>query len=494
MSKKSFLLILLLISIIIQVYFRYNLSLNRYFDVDEYAHLHWANSFVNGLVPYRDFFYIFPPFFLIPVGLIIKVFGASAATLIKVRGFIFLVQVLTNLVLFIWVRKLRGIFTAAFSVLIFIFMPLPSDKLLEIRPDLLAFSIGFLGLYLFIQAEEQRKAIFFFLTGFLFSISILIVPKTVFLFVPPILVLFYNFLVLKKESLISFWKNIGYLILGFSINIMLFIVFLITSGKFLLALYFITKLASDATGVLAAKFYMRPDIFFYPNDTYYGLSGLSQTLIANLLIYILGSVWGIKNLISSLSHDDKNRNTREFVFALTLVLNLFAFVKIFPLKHLQYLIPVSPFIAFYFADFLVTALGKIRNSALKFCVYLFLIGYTTYLSYLMYKVKLPWNNKSTLNKVSGLLSALPKTTAVFDLTGETIFYPDGYYFCCLPYGQYEEVLNFPYPQLESELKKRGTIYIHIDSLDRLGVLPAKQGLYIKDNYKESNIPGMLIKK
>ena len=43
---------------------KYRLGVARYFDIDEFAHLHWGYSFFIGEKPYADFFYFFPPFFL----------------------------------------------------------------------------------------------------------------------------------------------------------------------------------------------------------------------------------------------------------------------------------------------------------------------------------------------------------------------------------------------------------------------------------------------
>jgi len=59
-----FLLIFLCLpTILILIFFRYKLTLTRYFDADEFAHLHWGYSFLTGEKPYTDFFYIFPPYF-----------------------------------------------------------------------------------------------------------------------------------------------------------------------------------------------------------------------------------------------------------------------------------------------------------------------------------------------------------------------------------------------------------------------------------------------
>jgi len=445
--------------------------LNRYFDSDEFAHLHWAYVFFNGEMPYRDFFYIFPPYFLLPVGLVLTILGRSAQAVVAVRGLMFIVQIAAYGVIFFWAKKLRSTSLALLTLVIFMFLPLPSDKLLEIRPDLLASVLAIAGLYLFVKAEGDKKPIFYFLSGFLLSASLVFVPKTIFFVIPVLAVILFR---LQKKHL--------YFAGGFAVNLVTVAIFFLTSGKFWQAAYLTTKLAGDVTKTLGFKFYMRPDIFFYPNDTYYGMPGLSQTLIVNLCIYILGYLWGIKNFISAFAYRDKNKAVREFLFSASFIVNLYAFVRIYPLKHLQYLIPVAPFVAFYFADFVFTVLGKQRVRFLMFPVLGGLILYLTYLGFRMYEYKIPWNNKPTLEKVSGVLAAIPAGTSIFDLTGETIFYPDGYYFCCLPYGQYEEDLNFRYPEIQADMERRGTKYVHTGKTDRLSVLPIIQAKYIRENY------------
>ena len=362
-------------------------------------------------------------------------------------------------------------------------MPLPSDKLLEIRPDLLATVLVFFGLYLFVKANKSlvksQSSLLYFISGFLFSASLAIVPKTVFFLLPVLLVVLNK---LRKHHI--------FLGLGILTNFLVVLLFFFLSGKFFLAVYLTTRLASNVTNVLASKFYMRPDIFFYPNDTFYGAPGISVTLIINLFIYFIGSIWGIKHFISSLSHEDRNKSIAEFVFSLAFLINLFAFVKVFPLKHLQYLIPVAPFIAFYFADFLITVAKKIGQKLPFVFIFLF-IAYITYLSWGMFNYKSPWTNKPTIDNLAKVLSVVPKDTPILDLTGETIFYPDGYYFCCLPYGQYEEALNFNFPEFESDLKNRATQYVHVGKTDRLGVLPILHNRYIKENFKSVGETGGL---
>ncbi|OGG08422.1 hypothetical protein A3D05_06275 [Candidatus Gottesmanbacteria bacterium RIFCSPHIGHO2_02_FULL_40_24] len=487
-----FLLIFLCLpTILILIFFRYKLTLTRYFDADEFAHLHWGYSFLTGEKPYTDFFYIFPPYFLLPVAFIMSIFGRTVKAVIAVRFFIFLVQMATYAILFLWARKLRGLLTALLTLVIFIYLPLPSDKLLEIRPDLLAALLSITGLYLFVLANEKKKAVYYFLTGFFFTASLAVVPKTVFFLVPVALILIHQFLTLKKPKSAIFIKHMLFMGAGMGINLAVVGVLLFLSGNITLSVYLISKLASDVTRTLALRFYMRPDIFFYPNDIFYGMPGLNRILLSNLFVYVLGTVWGIKNFISSLSYDEADKNIREFVFSLSLFVNLYAFVKIFPLKHLQYLIPVSPFVAFYFADLVRVFAEKAGRFfpqmpnlkiGVRTAIYLLVIGCSFYLSKLMYQSKSQWTNQPALKKIEGFLSGIPENEPVFDLTGETVFYPNGYYFCCLPYGQYEQSLNFNFPEIESELIRRGTKYVHIGITDRLEVLPILHTRKIQEKF------------
>src|SRR3989338_6871265 len=70
--SKYFLYLLLLVGILILLYLHFRLSITRYFDADEFAHLHWGYAFSIGEKPYSDFFYLFPPFFLFYIYKLLK--------------------------------------------------------------------------------------------------------------------------------------------------------------------------------------------------------------------------------------------------------------------------------------------------------------------------------------------------------------------------------------------------------------------------------------
>lgn len=404
-------------------------------------------------------------------------------------------------ILYLLFRKIRGVSVSLTALAIFLFLPLPQDKLLEIRPDLLATVLSLIGLYLFILFKNRENKSLLFASGLFFSLSLSFVPKTIFFLLPVLAVAAFDFYrALIKNNLKIYFKSYLFFILGFSVNI-LFVLFLIfTWGKTGLSLYSMTIMAGNVTKTLGAKFYMRPDIFFYPNDAYYAVSGFSQPLVINLIIYIAAAVFGIYRFVSSWAHSDNRKSLAEFLISVSFLINLIAFVKIYPLKHLQYLIPVAPFIAFYFADLLWTVLAKItaRKQMAENYVYISVIVILIYFGltgYEMYKIKRNWQNRETLNNIKRILQDIPASEPIFDLTGETIFYPNGYYFCCLPYGQYQEAISFNLPNIEKDFESKKTRYIHTGSPDRLGVIPNLQAKFIKDNFRAFYPDGsMLVRK
>jgi hypothetical protein len=194
-------------------------------------------------------------------------------------------------------------------------------------------------------------------------------------------------------------------------------------------------------------------------------------------------LFAIFKFISSLSYKEEKKCQKEFLVGAIFWLNLSAFVYLYPMKHAQHLIFIAPFVAFYFADLLGSMreckLKYLRLDAVMMLIFLFLLAFA---GKEMNERKLRWVNKPTLDKLENLLSVIPKEAAVFDLSGKSIFFPDGYYFCCLPYGQFSHALWIKIPGLESEMKKRGTKYIYAERQEGLDGLPPHDAKYIRDNF------------
>lgn len=108
--------------------------------------------------------------------------------------------------------------------------------------------------------------------------------------------------------------------------------------------------------------------------------------------------------------------------------------------------------------------------------------------------KVTWVNKPTMDKLNYILQNIPAKAPVYDLTGESMFFPNGYYFCCLPYGQYEEALYFKLPDIEKEMQKRGTKYVYLGWPGRLNEIPSRHAKYINDNFTGINAGKTLLKR
>ncbi|MBI5620910.1 hypothetical protein HY949_03965 [Candidatus Gottesmanbacteria bacterium] len=399
----------------------YELGLTRYFDVDEFAHLSWAYQMLSGRRPYVDFLFFFPPgfhVFLMPL----FAFGSGVVPIIAARLVqfgIFAVLVGVTMLLFwlmrrSWVAILAGVFLA--------FLPMPFDKFLEIRPDTLAVLFAMLGMVFHILASQEqvlqprKSRSCIMVAGIFYGISLLILPKTL----PQVGVAvgveflralrFPEFLPVrqagKKGEFRESFKGVWYLLVGLSVPFIFFAIWALTLGNIDQVLYSLTKLPVEANKI-SQTFIMMPDLFFYPNVTFYGAAGWSTGLIVNHAIWILAIIVGIYRLVapflaekSEIQHprsetdagvaslpsmtsfwqaslqarpesscvsnfawslpralprgawnlDNRSQVWSELLIALTFFVYVIFYVQIVPLKHTQYLIPIAVFIAFYAAD------------------------------------------------------------------------------------------------------------------------------------------------
>ncbi len=463
--------------LVLFVYWKYRLGITRYFDIDEYAHLHWAFNFFSGIKPYTQFLYFFPPLYLLILYPLFVIAGKTVIllTLARFQAFTFFLFLL--FVLFLLVRKVRGAKTALLSIVILSFLPIPADKLLEIRPDTISTAIAILGMLFLIYSFDKKK--YLSLSGFCFGLALMIVPKVLF-FLPAVFI----------TVLINFWKkkwrisDLWRIALGFMPPIIFTLLFFVAMGNPANAIYYSSKFIGSASKILGDRFPMRPELFFYPNDIFYGEFGINPTLILNLIIYIIAGSWGIIKLVSFLDNKSYRESIVELLLSVSFIANFVAFIKFFPMKHTQYFIAFAPFIAFYFSDMLLSLYGKFMGKirilfSLLFLIFLLFIGYQ---GNKMNSIKANWNNDITFKHLKTVKDLIPPQEYVFDLYGETLFYKDPYYICCVSYGEYIEAFNRKLPSLADSLRQTQTKYIFTMTNTRLGVLPPLDARFINDHY------------
>lgn len=417
------------------------LGLTRYFDVDEFAYLHWAYNVFSGKIPYRDFFFYIPPGFLWFLAPMFAFFGGVAPILAgRVVAFsVFAALCAVSAILFWQVRKS---WVAILAAVFLAFLPIPFDKLLEIRPDTLAMLLVMLGLLFQVRKEN-------FLAGLLYGLSLLVLPKTL----PQVLVG------------VLFARSKGFFA-GLFLPWAVFGLWALSTGDSGSVWYSIMQLPKEVGVETARMFPMQPDLFFYPNATYYGENGWSVGLIVNHLLWAIGLGMGAIRLLVP-------KNKTEFVIAASLFSHVIFFFWIYPQRHAQYLIPIAVFVAWYVADF-VNIIWKKAG-----IIYLFgLIG----LVFVFVRVngpKVAWDNKESLATIENIQKTIPTSEYLLDLDGRTLYYQDPYYICCLPFGEFTRFMSKQPPSLLEALEKTKTNYIFQGQLERTKTLLQEDQAYIQ---------------
>ncbi|MEK7141433.1 MAG: hypothetical protein AAB800_02705 [Patescibacteria group bacterium] len=512
----------------------YQLGLTRYFDVDEFAHLSWAYQIFSGRRPYVDFLFFFPPgfhLFLMPL----FAFGGGIAPILaaRVMAFIIFVALVGVTILLFWL--VRRSWTAILVGAILAFLPIPFDKFLEIRPDTLAVLFAMTGMVcqtLVLQGTslQLRKEVpWSLIAGICYGMSLLILPKTI----PQVGVAVIvealraiRFPELKKFQFRESFNGLWNLLIGIFLPLVLFVLWTLTLGNIDQVWYSLTKLGLEANKI-SQSFIMMPDLFFYPNVTFYGAAGWNGGLVVNHAIWLVAIFVGIYRLVTPFlsvtpAHagvQSKSKMTKkevaaagppnkiwsEFLIAATFFTYVIFYVQIVPLKHTQYLIPIAVFIAFYAADAVdmlwrkTVELSKNHAHLLPTGVFfaVFILG-SIRLMQVFISVNGPkraWTNAETVKQLTMLYKTIPTTEYILDLTGETLYYKHPYVVCCTPFGQSAPYLSRPLPSLIQALEKTKTKYIFEGGVKRVTtILPADQA-YITAHFLPSpTIGGLLIKK
>jgi hypothetical protein len=470
---------------------RWKVGMTRFFDVDEFSYLHWAANFARGQRPYTDFFLAFTPGFLWFFAPLIAFFSFNAYVFVAARvvSFILFCGMLTFLgILFAATRSKRW---ALLPVILLAFLPMPYDKFLETRPDNLATLFAFGGLVLevlAIQRDKQTKP-FWFWSGLLYMASLLVFLKTLpFVFVGCIVALGAQWLKKNKRD----FADLKAFCLGMGIPFGFFCIWLLTLGDIGKVWYSLIKLPFEAN--LQAKFgWMEPNLFFFPNGSFYGgTNRVTLSLIINHAIWIVGIIIGAYRCVTPFigGGGDKRKTLIEVLIGGVFIISVFGYVRFFPLKHSQYLIPIALFIAYYAADILASVFRYIDTKIPLYGVLVLCIIGSYYLGQSTIQVntvKLGWSNATQIEQMKILISAIPPGSEIFDVEGRLLFWKDAYYICCVPMGSFIPYLSQKPPAIREVLEAKKTPYIYQGDSNRLPLLSYEDMNYIQTNY--TPVPG-----
>ncbi len=154
------------------------MSLNRFFDHDEFEAMHTTWKMFSGQAIYTDFIQHHHPFTYYTLLPLYTFFGGTTDVLIAARVviFAFLVAMLTLTYLIIW-EVYREHFTAALGTLFLSLTSLFIAKAIEIRPDVPQALLGILGVYLIVRFFRTRARWLLVASGLALGVSILYLQK-----------------------------------------------------------------------------------------------------------------------------------------------------------------------------------------------------------------------------------------------------------------------------------------------------------------------------
>jgi hypothetical protein len=459
--------------IVFLLYWRWQISQTRFFDVDEFSYLHWAGNVAQGQRPYVDFFMFFTPGFLWLFAPLVTLFWMSTELFVAARVVAFgIFMAMVGLVGALF-GMTRGWRWALVPMVLLLFLPMPYDKFLEVRPDNLATLLALGALVCQVAGLQMpRMPHAWFWSGVLYVGSLLVFVKTLpFVVVGLVVALFVP--TARKLFL-----------LGMLIPTVLFALWLTTLGDWSMVWYSLTALPFEANQVGSLAI-MEPHLFFFPNASFYGGSaGITWGLIANHALWILGLTVATIRLMTPFvtAAGDRRKVLVEMLVAGACILSVAGYVQFFPLKHAQYLIPIALFVSYYAADGVVLLLERLHHVAQIAILVVVAYGLAV-VTVQVNQVKLSWSNTVQLAQTQQLIEDIPASTRILDIEGRMLFWPDAYHICCVPFGLFERFLSRKPDPLQTVLERDTVPYIFQGDTGRVRMLSFEDQAYIQSTYE-----------
>lgn len=476
------------------LWYRYRMAMTQHFDIDEYAYLHWASQMARGALPFRDFFFFMPPMFLWILAPLFMVFPSMTLAPVyaaRVLELMICVLLAGGTGLLFW--RMRKSWIALLVPLILVFLPLPSIKFAEIRPDTLAMAATVFAMICLVEYLKRWKRVLGVTSGILYGCALLIIPKMA----PAVLA---GALVLLIAATVH--KRIRVIIppaIGLTATGVIFALWLFAVGGLSMmdsAWYLISRAPVETSTKLGALWPIPVGFFFRPNTYFYG-SGSDMGRIANHVVWGAGLVIFSWRMLTALLF--RGKNTWQELLVGTTFAAYGAFFFWTPMRHAQYFIPLSVWIAWYAADGMYAIWTLVRRTMMGTVMFalLYVAGlvYLAYVNTFVYTTRnvLPITNMMTT--VQAMWKTIPGTEYVFDLEGITLYYPDPYYACCTPFGQTQQYLSRPLPDLSVVLGLTQTTYIYQGESRRINTLPLRDQAYIVKYFEPwEGHPELLVRK
>ncbi|MBI3577112.1 hypothetical protein HY086_03700 [Candidatus Gottesmanbacteria bacterium] len=468
---RQFVKLFLWVGLVAVVLARFHVLLVRFFDPDEFAHLHWAWLISQGKLPYRDFFFYVTPLYQWFLWPLFKL-PSSETVLLLARLWQFgLYSIILFLLYRITLHVTRHVTVALLTILLFITFPMTFDKTIDIRPDMLM-TVLYVAAVERILAPTRLTKYRLVTIGALLGASFLTLSKIIYALPGALLLLW----LLHGKS----GKKLIWTILGFAIPIGLFIFYILVNGLLPLAweafahTQFVVNQGKEAFSLLAT---LSP----WPL-VYVGAGGVSFPWLVNIGIWI-AALFGLIILW---------KQNRPFaIFSGLFVVSAILFLALFPVPYVQYFIPLSVVASILAATAIQHLASSLNSSVYILTSLILLISFS-----IQYRERIvpSANNEEQLQVVRDVLKISKPTDTFYDMVGSYVFRPDGYFICCHPYAEFVDKLRQPIPTLPQSLLSNHTQFLIMDRTGLLFWKPKKEDLdFLRANYVPSKYPKIYTK-
>lgn len=446
-----------ILAIAVMLFMRLILTLTRYIDPDEFAHLHWAYLLSSGHIPYKDFFINFTPLYhtlLLPLFWLPQ----SPNIIILARLFQFLLSFISLFLLYnLSIQITNNRFIALTAIIISLSFPMLFDKSIELRPDLLM-TVFFMAALVAIGEKKIWNSKRALTAGIFIGLSLVTLVK-IFYALPAVLVYFAYRVPRQFRVKLFFWMGIGIMI-----PIACFLLYLGVNGTGWLAY---ENIIHGSMLIKHGEGSFPPWLPFSPLPlVYMSAGGPSIPWLTNTIIWIVG--------VAGLFILAKKNSTVALVFFLFLAAGSVS-LFIFPTPYLQYVIPLSVF---------VSILAAIAIQPKGFLVLFLLLSF-----FQQYQNRINNTNEEQLHVIGDVLTVIRPNEPVYDMVGSYVFRPDGYFICCNIYSQFADKLDLPLPTLARSLVASQTKFLVLDRAGKSLWLPKPDDLlFLKTNYLPSAYP------
>lgn len=480
MSQSLLLRLLLLFSIGITGLMRLYLSIYRYFDPDEFAHIHWAYHFVIGQVPYKDFFIYHIPFFqwfLLPIFLL----PHSPAAIIFSRIIMFVLFSLCAVLLYLLTRSLtKHKISALLTVLFLIVSPIMIDKGIEVRPDVLMVLFFIISTWMLFVLPHTSKTLF--ISGLMLGLSMMTFQKMIFA-IPALgfLLIYTPLLRLIKTKKISALplKQWAFFILGGSVPVVIFLLYLIINGALLIGLDAIIRTTKDIYALQIIKF--SPFLALTPwQFVYVAYEGPSIPWAYNT--FLLFAMIGGTLLLAI------DKRWKAFWFFSLFISGAVLYLILFPTPFVQYFVPVMMIGSIPAAIFVGYSirLFRFKNTNVIILFFVCLLSFVSFYEQFKSRVLPENSSQEQMQVIRDVVAHIKSNETVYDMTGSYIYRPPGYVLCCHRFANFIQTIKPLPPPLTESLIQNKTKFI---VLDRSGyafwLVPEPHLSFIRSNYLQS---------